>query len=176
MKKQKPKSSCIYWEIIMAPHCFTVEMQYENGKCKTVNYQFEDDDDFFKQMKKFKRHNPSKELIQDVFNKYVHEVADLSKEHFNKKPKKQKREKKEKKVPEHGRGSVEYNRWRMEVLERDNHMCVMCGETTGIEVHHIRKYKDDPNNIDPKNGVTLCHECHRNSHIKGEKIGKDRLI
>ena len=42
---------------------------------------------------------------------------------------------------------------------RDNHHCVECGETKGLEAHHIIEDIEELNNL-----VTLCHRCHKRKH------------
>lgn len=53
---------------------------------------------------------------------------------------------------------------RKDVLERDNHSCVVCGKSERPNVHHIkprRKFDDvsESNTLD--NLITLCHSHHR---------------
>lgn len=49
------------------------------------------------------------------------------------------------------------------VLDRDGRACRLCGDNTGLELHHIDgKGKGHPNpNHDPSNLITLCRICHR---------------
>ena len=49
---------------------------------------------------------------------------------------------------------------RKEVLERDGHRCRVCGRTTNLHIHHIRKRRDGGSN-DVWNLITLCPGCHR---------------
>ena len=155
----------------MEQHWFNVVMEYENRRQRQVTYQFEDNDDFLKQMRKFKRCVVPKELIQEVFNEYIHNVDYI----LTKVKKKPKRKKKEKKIPLHGRGSIEYNEWRIKVLTRDNYTCQKCGSKENIEVHHIHKYMYDPNNTDIGNGISLCKDCHdiANKEQNMRKEGKE---
>lgn len=49
------------------------------------------------------------------------------------------------------------------ILNRDNYLCQLCGNSNNLIVHHIRPVKDDTDAIDilnPKNLVTLCKTCH----------------
>ena len=113
-------------------------------------------------MKKFKKHGIPKDLMQEVFAEYIHVV-----DYILEKPKK-KCKKKKKEVPTtNGRNSKEYTEWRQAVLDRDGHICRKCQSPFYIEVHHIKKYHDDPKNFDIENGISLCHECHTTEH-KGE--------
>lgn len=50
------------------------------------------------------------------------------------------------------------------IRERDNHTCVLCGESGARCVHHINYDKADTS---PVNCVTLCRSCHG-------RTGKDR--
>jgi ribosomal protein L37E len=55
-----------------------------------------------------------------------------------------------------------YKKWRKSVLERNDHKCVDCGSGKNIEVHHIIPIcENDEFIIEPANGITLCHECHK---------------
>ena len=49
------------------------------------------------------------------------------------------------------------------VLQRDNHRCTQCGATSDLEVHHIVPRAEGGTN-DPDNLVTLCANCHSDSH------------
>jgi len=56
-------------------------------------------------------------------------------------------------------------RWqkkRLEILERDNFTCKLCGDTkTTLHVHHKKYFKDkDPWDINNKYLITLCEHCH----------------
>jgi len=57
--------------------------------------------------------------------------------------------------------------WRkrlsLAIIERDNHRCKLCGSLESLIVHHI-----DGNcfNNDPLNMLTLCKQCHGQSHVK----------
>jgi len=45
---------------------------------------------------------------------------------------------------------------RRVIRERDHYICLLCGQS-GNEVHHIDY---DKKNCNPKNLITLCHNCH----------------
>lgn len=62
--------------------------------------------------------------------------------------------------------TAKYKAFRIEVLNRDLFTCVSCGEVGGyLEVHHLMPKKEYPDLIyDIDNGVTLCLECHFDSH------------
>jgi len=61
------------------------------------------------------------------------------------------------------RKSSDMKLWRLEVYERDDFTCQMCGERGGkLEAHHINPYTDYPDlRFEVTNGITLCRECHR---------------
>lgn len=60
-------------------------------------------------------------------------------------------------------------RWikrRREIMERDNHKCMICGEdSVHLNVHHLRYRKDaEPWEYDDYELVTLCEDCHKMVH------------
>ena len=63
------------------------------------------------------------------------------------------------------RNDKDYDKWRKEVLERDNYTCRLCGNAEDdaiLNVHHIEKYSENEKlRTDVNNGITLCHECHK---------------
>ena len=78
------------------------------------------------------------------------------------------------------RNSVEYNKWRKEILTRDGFSCIDCKRVGGyLHSHHIIHLADiiSNNNIktmeearncqelwDISNGITLCETCHQTKH------------
>jgi len=60
------------------------------------------------------------------------------------------------------RNTVEYNTWRITILDRDNYTCQICKRKSGVlHVHHIKPfavYKEL--RLDLDNGITLCKDCH----------------
>lgn len=62
------------------------------------------------------------------------------------------------------------NKFRNDVLSRDNFKCKVCGrEDVNLDVHHIKDRHDMPNGgYVPENGITLC-DCVDGCHIKAEK-------
>ncbi|EKQ52910.1 MAG: HNH endonuclease [Methanobacterium sp. Maddingley MBC34] len=85
-----------------------------------------------------------------------------------KQPKKQRRGK--------AKPSTNYQRFRMDVLERCNHRCVACGETNKrLVVHHLNSYAVfDDLTLDPDNGVALCHDCDQGFHSAYGIVGNTR--
>jgi len=59
--------------------------------------------------------------------------------------------------------------FRVSIRERDE-KCVLCGNTSRLEVHHIVSWIDsEEKRFDPMNCVTLCKSCHTradNAHHK----------
>lgn len=64
------------------------------------------------------------------------------------------------------RKSAEYKNWRIAVFERDSYTCRDCNKTGGyLHAHHIKTFSDSPSlRFDPKNGETLCMDCHAKRH------------
>lgn len=69
------------------------------------------------------------------------------------------------------RTSAEYREWRLAVFKRDNFTCQKCGQRArDIEAHHIKERCKYPELIfDVGNGLTLCHECHKETDNYGWK-------
>lgn len=59
------------------------------------------------------------------------------------------------------RHTPEGEKWRADVLIRDNGICQCCGSNKSLNVHHIYNFVNNLNlryNID--NGIVLCEKCH----------------
>lgn len=72
----------------------------------------------------------------------------------------------------------EYNKWRINVYERDNYTCQRCFNYGGkLNAHHILFWKDFPIfRFDIDNGITLCKDCHKYIHkIKSKSYLKRQL-
>lgn len=69
------------------------------------------------------------------------------------------------------RTSAEYRDWRLAVFTRDKFKCQKCGKTgRDLEAHHIKEKCNYPELIfDVNNGLTLCHECHKETDNYGNK-------
>ena len=69
---------------------------------------------------------------------------------------------------EQGRCYPEYTEFIKKVLIRDNYTCKCCGDNNtkrDIEVHHLDGYDwCKQKRTDETNGITLCHNCHKNFH------------
>lgn len=76
----------------------------------------------------------------------------------------------------------EYQQWRNEILNRFNWTCQECGKRNGLEVHHIKSFREIINELapktfedirlckilfDPTNGLPLCRPCHRKTDSYG---------
>lgn len=69
------------------------------------------------------------------------------------------------------RNAPEYKAWRNDVFERDNYTCQKCHKTgCRLEAHHIVPWsKNRELRFDVNNGMTLCYDCHKKIHKKGEE-------
>ena len=57
-----------------------------------------------------------------------------------------------------------WKKLRLEILERDSHMCRRCGSKNKLHVHHIKyKYHLKEHNH-PEDLITLCSSCHNEEH------------
>src|ERR1700721_2403821 len=69
-------------------------------------------------------------------------------------------------------------RWqkkRLEILQRDDFQCQMCGtKQNTLHVHHIA-YSVSPWDIDNRLLITLCEECHEREE-KNLKVATSQLI
>lgn len=64
------------------------------------------------------------------------------------------------------RSRREYRRWRAWVMLRDDYHCQWCGATKKLEAHHIVPASVCPElKYDLRNGITLCHDCHRKDYV-----------
>ena len=63
------------------------------------------------------------------------------------------------------RNAKEYKDWVKSIKERDNECCVLCGANQHLEAHHVFSFKNFiPLRLEPDNGITLCHWCHKKYH------------
>lgn len=61
--------------------------------------------------------------------------------------------------------SKEWRLKRIQVKERDNYSCQLCGTTKDLHVHHMSGYDQIPN--EPiESLITLCKFCHKAEHDK----------
>lgn len=63
-----------------------------------------------------------------------------------------------------------WQRRRLEILQRDNFTCVLCGDTeTELQINHL-KYTGEPHEAPNEDLETLCKHCHLLKHTVNEKI------
>lgn len=62
----------------------------------------------------------------------------------------------------------EFNRIKVEIRERDGHLCRICGAAPGRVAHPVHHIDYDKSNNDPANLITLCQACHNKTHTKRE--------
>jgi 5-methylcytosine-specific restriction endonuclease McrA len=63
--------------------------------------------------------------------------------------------------------TLEYKKWRKDVLKRDNYTCKECGSKQKLNAHHIIPRREDKNNIcDINFGITLCEPCHQKTYFR----------
>lgn len=74
--------------------------------------------------------------------------------------------------------SAQWQRKRLEVLQRDNFTCKCCGsKEKSLHVHHLYYEKDKKPWEYPDSAlVTLCEDCHRKRHNKHSSTNNDRMI
>lgn len=67
----------------------------------------------------------------------------------------------------------EWRAKREEILERDNHSCVVCNRSYGLQVHHrqyhfivLQNQFKLPWDYSGNLLITLCESCHRRGHSK----------
>lgn len=57
--------------------------------------------------------------------------------------------------------SPKWQKKRLEVLQRDNFKCCLCGdEETELHVHHLKYTGPNPENAPNEDLETLCKDCH----------------
>ena len=58
--------------------------------------------------------------------------------------------------------SAEYKQWRESIFKRDDWTCQECGcKWKYLHPHHVKPFAYFPElRFDPKNGITLCVDCH----------------
>jgi len=64
------------------------------------------------------------------------------------------------------RKSILYQKWRLQVFERDGHTCQRCNEIGGyLNAHHIENFSSIKDlRLFIGNGATLCKTCHEEFH------------
>ena len=75
------------------------------------------------------------------------------------------------------RKSSAYKQWKLEVRQRDEDACRVCGVQRNIHVHHIKPFKKYPDfATDIDNGITLCGNCHTLFRAKEESTNLQTII
>lgn len=70
-------------------------------------------------------------------------------------------------IKENPRDNNQYRAWRDKIRKRDKSLCVLCGEKSWINVHHIVRWIDNEMlRYHEQNGVCLCSYCHAKHHGK----------
>ena len=70
-------------------------------------------------------------------------------------------------IQEFSRRNAEYEKWRIDVFEKDNYKCALTGEKNDIVAHHLNGYDDFPEQrTEINNGITLCKRIHICFHKK----------
>lgn len=63
--------------------------------------------------------------------------------------------------------------WFKAIYKRDGRKCKKCGNTKGLEVHHILQFGDYPLLIfSVNNGIVLCKQCHHKTKHKEARYSK----
>lgn len=81
----------------------------------------------------------------------------------------------------HRRNEPGKNRWRKNVLQRDNYTCQKCGSNKNLQAHHINNWKHfKEQRTDTNNGITLCQNCHKQIHhifgLKTERVNLEKFL
>lgn len=67
--------------------------------------------------------------------------------------------------------SSKFDKWRTKVLDRDNHMCRMCGCSGKLDAHHIIPLcQTTITAFLVMNGVSLCRKCHVKTDSFGGRV------
>jgi len=71
-RRSKPHGEQIGWEVLVRYGSFTVELLYANKVKRAYTYQFNDMDGVFDGMDKLRKHDVSKQILQEVFDELLH--------------------------------------------------------------------------------------------------------
>lgn len=63
------------------------------------------------------------------------------------------------------RSSSVWKHKRKEILDRDDHICKICGNNKDLQVHHILSISTHPMlRLENTNLITVCTHCHEQIH------------
>jgi len=68
--------------------------------------------------------------------------------------------------------SPQWQRKRLEIMQRDGFKCCLCGtDKNSLSVHHLYyEAKKKPQDYDDESMITLCQNCHEIAHGSVAKI------
>lgn len=73
------------------------------------------------------------------------------------------------------RNNYKYRKWREAVIARDG-FCMKCGSKENLEAHHIKSFAENPmDRFDVSNGLTYCHDCHKQIHKEARERGRSEV-
>lgn len=78
-------------------------------------------------------------------------------------------------------GKLKHPKWqrrRLEILQRDNFTCQLCGDTeTTLNIHHKEYHKGDVWEYEDNELITYCELCHIIvEYFKEEYVGEDVIL
>lgn len=63
------------------------------------------------------------------------------------------------------RSSGVWKHKRKEILDRDDHVCQICGNDRKLQVHHILSISTHPElKLENSNLISVCQHCHEQIH------------
>jgi hypothetical protein len=77
------------------------------------------------------------------------------------------------------RDTTENINWRTGIFERDAYRCILCNDKGKLNAHHLYGYRlYSEFRFDPRNGVSLCVEQHKEFHSRypGKDVSPDMFL